>query len=428
MSSKIKVGIVSLGCPKNLVDSEFICEQLGGGDYEIVAAAEDAELVVVNTCAFLTSAVEEAIETLLEYVDAGKRVVCTGCLVSRYGAELLNEIPELELVAGPGTYGGIRTALAKQQKFIEPRFDNVVSRSVFSTNASAYVKISEGCSNHCSFCLIPSLRGELLSKPEPEIVDECRRLLDGGARELILIGQDLGSYGRDRGVKALPALLEQLAELSGLEWLRVMYIHPETLTPEMLAIIAGHERICSYLDMPVQHVNDGVLKLMGRKGGSAAVRERVAMVKDRGIWLRSTLMVGHPGEDEAAFEELLAFVEEGHFDHLGAFCFSPEEGTRSAALGDGIAPEAKQERYERIMAAQQEISKRKLKALKGRRFKTLVEGYHPETELLLRGRTEFQAPEIDGLMVINEGGADAGTFAMVEVTGSMDYDLLGRIV
>ncbi|OPZ57014.1 MAG: Ribosomal protein S12 methylthiotransferase RimO [Deltaproteobacteria bacterium ADurb.Bin510] len=180
--------------------------------------------------------------------------------------------------------------------------------------------------------------------------------------------------------------------------------------------------------MPVQHVNDAVLKLMGRKGGAAAVRQKVAMVRERGIWLRSTVMVGHPGEDQAAFEELLDFVEEGHFDHLGAFTFSAEEGTRSAALGDGIAPEVKQERYERIMAAQQAVSERKLKSLKGRRFKTLVEGYHPETELLLRGRTEFQAPEIDGLMVINEGGADAGTFATVEVTGSMQYDLVGRIV
>lgn len=427
MPAAIKVGIVSLGCPKNLVDSEYICEQFGPA-YAFVNDPAEAEIVVVNTCAFLTSAVEEAIETLLEFVEAGKKVICTGCLVSRYGRELLDEIPELVLVAGPGSYGRILEAYEQQTTYLAPRFDNVVSRSLVSTGASAYVKISEGCSNHCSFCLIPSLRGELLSKPEAEIIAECRRLLDSGVKELILIGQDLGSYGRDRGAKALPQLLEQLAGLAGLEWLRVMYIHPETLTAEMLALIGGHERICSYLDMPVQHVNDAVLQLMGRAGGTAAVREKVALVKQRGIWLRSTVMVGHPGEDAAAFEELLGFVAEGHFDHLGAFTFSAEEGTRSAALGDGIAPEVKQERYERIMAAQQAVSKQRLKALKGRRFKTLIEGYHPETELLLRGRTEFQAPEIDGFMVINEGGADAGTFATVEVAGSLDYDLVGRIV
>ncbi len=429
MQAKPSVALVSLGCPKNLVDSEYICEKFLGGGYPIVEDAAAAEIVIVNTCGFLTSAVEESIETILAFVEDGKRVICTGCMVSRYEERLREELPEVELFSGPGTYETIVTDFESHTDRLIPRFDNVVGRSVISTAASAYVKISEGCSNHCSFCMIPSLRGELLSKPRDQIIDECRNLLAEGVREIILIGQDLGSYGKDLGHEnALPALMSEIADLSGLVWLRVMYIHPESMTDEMLDTIANHPKICSYVDMPVQHVADSVLKQMGRRGGADFVRGRVAAIKQRGIWLRTTVMVGHPGEDAAAFEQLADFVAEGHFDHLGAFAFSPEDGTRSAELAQDISEELKQQRLERIMAIQQEVSRQKMQSLVGQRIKVLVEGYHPETELLLRGRCEFQAPEVDGCCIINEGGADSGEFCELEILEAMEYDLVGRIV
>lgn len=420
--------IVSLGCPKNLVDAEYICERLIAAGYSLKEESSATDLVIVNTCAFLTSSVEESIQTMLELVDEGKTVVCTGCLVSRYGAELTRELPEIRLFAGPGTYADLPQALQAGTGLIAPRFDSVVTRSFVSTGASAYVKVSEGCSNHCHYCLIPRLRGELVSKPLATVLQECRALVQQGVKELILIGQDLGSYGKDGGLEnGLEQLLRTLADVPGVAWIRPLYIHPDAVTPALVKIIAGTPAICAYIDMPIQHVSEQVLTAMGRRGGAAAVRRALDLLRDSGIWIRTTLMVGHPGEDEAAFRELEDYVAQGYFDALGAFAFSPEPDTPSAVLPP-VDEAEKTARLKRIMALQKKVSRKKLQSFRGRTLSVLLEGCHHETELLLRGRTAFQAPEIDGQVLINEGSAPFGSLVEVEIVDTLDYDLIGRIV
>lgn len=421
---------MSLGCPKNLVDSEYIREVLGQSGFEIVSDPAGADTVVVNTCAFLSSAVEESVQTMLELLGEGREVVCAGCLVSRYGAELLAELPEVRLFAAPGTYAGLASALKGGGAFLPARFDGVVGRRFATTGPFAYVKVSEGCSNRCAYCLIPDIRGGLVSKPVGDVVSECRSLAEGGAKELVLVAQDLGSYGFDlgRGVR-LPSLLEKIASVPGVEWIRLMYLHPATTTPAVVEAMVDIPQVVPYIDLPIQHVSDKVLGAMGRKGGAVAVRKAFELLRTRApqVWIRSTVMVGHPGEGRQAFAELQDFISRGHVDHLGVFSYSPEEGTKSAALGRGPSRKVKEDRASRIMEIQQEVSRARLGSLVGRTIRVLVEGYHPETELLLKGRAEFQAPEVDGHVIINEGDASFGSFSEVEITGAMEYDLVGRI-
>jgi ribosomal protein S12 methylthiotransferase len=426
-----RIALVSLGCPKNLVDSELICERFMDAGYTLVHDPEDADLVVVNTCSFLTSAVEESVAALLETCRSGKDVICAGCLVSRYRKELLEELPEIRLFAGPGTYENIVRAYEAGERFLEPVFRSVVKRSFFTGTASACVKVSDGCSNHCGYCLIPSIRGELVSKPMDDILDECRALSGNGAREIILVAQDLGGYGADLGMKdALARLVERISSIHGVEWIRIMYVHPASLTRALVDQIDHNPKLCPYIDLPVQHVSERVLAAMGRKGGAAAVRKAFDLIgsASREIWVRTTLMVGHPGEDEEAFAELEAFVARGPVHHLGVFVYSPEEGTRSALMESRPDTRTARHRMRRIMALQRKLSKKRLHKLRGNRIQVLIEGYHPETELLLKGRAAFQAPQIDGMVIVNEGGADAGTIVEVEVTDSWEYDLVGRIV
>jgi len=420
--------MVSLGCPKNLVDSEYICEHLIQAGYALKRDADEAQVIIVNTCAFLTTAVEESIQTLLEYLEAGKTVVCAGCLVSRYGRELLSELPEIRLFAGPGSYGGLKDALLRGDRFLVPRFDSVVRRTFCSTGASAYVKLSEGCSNHCHYCLIPSIRGELVSKPLAAVLDECRELARQGVKELILVGQDIGSYGADLGLTdGLVRLLPAVAEIEGIAWVRPMYIHPAAVSESLARTMADNPRICRYIEMPIQHVSEQVLKAMGRRGGAHAVRQALDLVKEAGIWIRTTLMLGHPGEDEDSFQELERCVAQGYFDSLGAFTYSPEPGTASAALPRSD-PEEASARLERIMTLQKEVSRSRLKGFIGQRLPVLLEGFHSETDLLLAGRSTFQAPEVDGQVLINDGSAPFGTIVTVEIEDALDYDLLGRIL
>jgi ribosomal protein S12 methylthiotransferase len=420
--------MVSLGCPKNLIDSEYICERLIQAGYTLKQDARDAGMVIVNTCSFLTSAVEESIQTILEHLEEGKTVVCTGCMVSRYGEELLRELPEIRLFAGPGSYGSLAEALTKSDRYLAPRFDSVVGRAFCSTGASAYVKLSEGCSNHCHYCLIPSIRGELISKPVESVLEECRAMARQGVRELILVGQDIGSYGVDLGLKdGLARLLPAVAEVEGIAWVRPMYIHPAAVSTSLVKTMAENQRICRYIEMPIQHVSPRVLDAMGRRGGSPAVRKALDLMKEAGIWIRTTLMLGHPGEDEDAFLELERYVAQGYFDSLGAFTYSPEPGTASALL-PRIDPEEAETRLEHIMTLQREVSRAKLKAFIGKRLPVLLEGYHSETDLLLAGRSAFQAPEVDGQVLINDGSAPFGSIVTVEIEDALDYDLLGRII
>jgi len=425
------IAMVSLGCPKNLVDSEYICERLMGAGYTLVSDPEHAESVVVNTCAFLTSAVEESIETMLRYIDEGKKVICAGCIVSRYGNELLAELPEVQLFAGPGTYGDLPGALESGTKYLSGCFSEVVRRSYSTTGSHAYVKVSEGCSNHCSYCLIPSIRGELVSKHHQEVIDECKALADRGVREIILVAQDLGSFGTDNDDSlSLSKLVEKISLLNDIAWIRLMYMHPATTTEAIVRTIAENPKVVPYIDLPIQHISQQVLYAMGRKGGSDAVWKALDLLKSQAehIWIRSTIMVGHPGEDNKAFEELEGFIRQGYIDHLGVFTYSSEEGTKSAKMPNVLSQKLKDERREGIMALQQDVSRKRLKSLVGKSIHVLVEGFHPETDLLLKGRSEFQAPEVDGVVIINEGHASFGTFSRVEITDTMEYDLLGRIV
>ena len=423
-----RFAIVSLGCPKNLVDAEYICEQLFRVGFSMETSPEQADLVIVNTCAFLISSVDESIQTLLRFIQEGKEVVCTGCLVSRYREELREEMPEIRLFAGPGTYANLPEALKKNTRFLPPLFDSVVQRTFVSTGAYAYVKVSEGCSNHCHYCLIPALRGELVSKPPESILKECRGLAEAGVKELILIGQDLGSYGKDLGLSdGLPELLKGMTDINGITWVRLMYMHPASLRESLVRIIAEHPKICSYIDMPIQHIADKVLKAMGRKGGAEAVHRALTMLKGHDIWIRTTLMVGHPAEDNAAFQALEKFVAQEHIDSLGVFEYSPEPNTVSASLPQ-IADDVKMLRRDRIMSQQKKNSQTRLKKLIGRKLKVLLEGYHAETDLLLQARSEFQAPDVDGVVIVNKGSAPLGTMAVAEITGCTDYDLVGRIV
>jgi ribosomal protein S12 methylthiotransferase len=426
--AKKKFFIISLGCPKNYVDSEYICETLVASGYELLESIDEADFVIVNTCAFLEASVEESINTMLELIEDGREVICTGCLVSRYIDQLKKELPEIRIFAGPGTYNKLPDAIDSDKKYLSPDFSSVVSRSFITTPGYAYVKISEGCSNHCNYCMIPSLRGELVSKPESVILEECRNMINAGAKELILIGQDLGSYLNDEGIKdALPLLIKKICKLDGFEWLRLMYIHPASLTKKLIDIMGQDERICRYIDIPVQHVSEKVLKAMGRKGGKKAVDKSIEMLANAGIWIRTTLMVGHPGEDGRAFSELEEFVKSGVLGSMGAFAYSAESGTKSAEMVQ-IDSKEKQLRLKHIMNLQKKVSKEKLKTYKGSRLKVLIEGFHPESELLLKARTSFQAPEVDGITIINEGSGDFGKTAQVKISRTTDYDLIGRLI
>lgn len=426
--AKKSFSIISLGCPKNLVDSEYICEKLSGAGFSMMNDTGESDVVIVNTCAFLESSVKESIEVMLEWIDRGKEVVCTGCIVSRYGKELGSEFPEIKVFAGPGTYDKLPGMIRKGNACAEPLFGTVTSRTFTSTRGYAYVKVSEGCSNHCNYCLIPSLRGELVSKPDALIIEECQNLINKGVGELILIGQDLGGYGKDKGIKnALPGLVKKISALNRNVWVRLMYIHPASLTKRLLETMMENSNVCRYVDIPIQHISEMVLEKMGRKGGRKAVEHSLAMLSDAGIWIRTTLMVGHPGEDEKAFSELAGLVESGIFGSMGAFAYSPEPGTKSASMPQ-IDSKEKAGRLKKIMMLQKQVSKKRLKALSGRKEKVLVEGVHPETGLLLKGRTQFQAPDVDGMTIINEGSAPFGDFAEVELIRSTDYDLIGRIV
>jgi ribosomal protein S12 methylthiotransferase len=426
--AKKSFSIISLGCPKNLVDSEYICEKLSSAGFSMMNDTGESDVVIVNTCAFLESSVKESIEVMLEWIDRGKEVVCTGCIVSRYGKELKKEFPEIKVFAGPGTYDKLPHMIKKGDACAMPVFGSVTARTFTSTRGYAYVKVSEGCSNHCNYCLIPALRGELTSKSDAVIIEECEKLIKKGTKELVLIGQDLGSYGKDKGIKdALPGLVKKISALDRNVWVRLMYIHPASLTKRLVETMMENPNVCRYVDIPIQHITDTVLKKMGRKGGRKAVEHSLTLLNDAGIWIRTTLMVGHPGEDEKAFSELAGLVESGIFGSMGAFVYSPEPGTESAVMPQ-IDEAEKAGRLKMIMRLQKQVSKKRLKSLIGKTEKVLIEDFHPETGLLLKGRTEFQAPEVDGMTIINEGNAPFGVFAQVEFIRSTDYDLIGRIV
>lgn len=438
--TKKTVYAVGLGCPKNEVDTQYLLGGLAAAGYQVADAPEGASLLLVNTCAFIQPAVEEAIGVILELAEdkqPGQMLVVAGCLNERYGPELADELPEVDLFLSSARVdrlvrlieagGRPGRGLARPAGYLPGPASR---RLLTGPRHRAYLKIAEGCSNACAYCVIPRLKGPFRSRPLADILAEARMLTANGARELTLVAQDTTRWGADLGPgNDLAALLAALNREAGAAWLRVMYAYPERVTPRLIEAMAAGATICRYLDLPIQHASPGLLAAMGRPHktdlAGLVARLRAALP---GISLRTTVMVGFPGESEEDFERLLAFIAQARFEHLGCFAFSPEEGAAAASFPGQVAPEEKEERLARVMELQTAISLEKNQALVGQTLTVLVEGFHEETELLLTGRTQGQAPEIDGAVLITAGWAEPGTLAQVAVEEAFEYDVAGRII
>ena len=447
-----KVGFVSLGCPKNLVDSEVMMGQLKEAGYEITNNADEAETVVVNTCGFIESAKQESIDAILEATslkEAGKakRVVVAGCLVERYRADLMKELPEVDAFIGTNEIGRILEAADQTKNFRELPllpignktatylYDFDTPRYRATDSYTAFIKIAEGCDRPCAFCSIPSMRGSFRSRRFGSILKEAEDLAKSGVREIVLIAQDSSRFGEDLGeVDALAKLIRALGEINDLEWIRVMYAYPTHISDAFLAAIAETPKAVKYLDMPLQHASRNVLKLMKRGGTRESLEKLIRRVREKvpGITIRTTFITGFPGETESDFEELMAFVRNCEFDNVGVFTYSDEEGTPAFDLPDKVDAKTAKRRRTALMKEQAKISKKKNKEKIGRTFRVLFEGYSQESDLLFQGRLEGQAQEIDGYILINDMPEDldpqVGEFYDVRITEAHDYDLIGEII
>jgi ribosomal protein S12 methylthiotransferase len=437
------VGMVSLGCPKNLVDGEVMLGRLEQSGHRVVTEPGAADVLVVNTCAFIDHAKQESVDAILEMArektdGRARRLVVTGCLAQRYDAELRREIPEIDATLGPGQVEDIVRAVDGEATSLEEAdgpptwvYDHTAPRVLATAPWLAYVKISEGCDYTCSFCIIPTLRGRHRSRGVEDIVAEVRALVDRGVREVVLVAQDSTRFGLDHGVRdGLAYLLRRLGRIDDLRWIRVMYAYPQTLSDTILDAIASEEKVVKYVDIPLQHASLPVLRRMKRPTGRGHLMGMIERIRDRvpGVAIRTSFIVGFPGETAEDFRRLLEFVEAARFDNLGVFTYSDEEGTASHDLRGRVPARVKAARQRKLMALQEGISTRKNRARVGERVKVLVEGTHPDTDLLLRGRTATQAPEIDGQVIINDGAAAPGTFVTAEITEAHPYDLVGRVI
>ena len=471
-----KVGFVSLGCPKNLVDSEVMMGLLSRAGAELTRRAEDADVIVVNTCSFIDSAQQESVNTILEmagHKTAGKakKLVVAGCLVERFRDQIRKDIPEVDAVVGTGELEQILSATGvaptpqpnspfvilgsrpegdsrtAQGRFSRESWDGAVSdlpnylyddatpRVLATPGHMAYIKIAEGCDHPCTFCIIPQLRGQFRSRRFESVIAEAERLAQSGVREITLIGQDTTCYGEDFGLKdGLALLLEKLAAIEDLRWVRFLYAYPNKITGKLLDTIAEHEKICSYMDVPLQHASASVLKRMKRGGGADVFLRSIEKMRRTipDLTLRTSFIVGFPSETEKEFEELCELVREARFDWMGAFSYSDQDGAKAYELEKKVSPREIERRRKHLMSIQRQISKKKKKALVGREFDLLLEGESEESELLLEGRTLMHAPEIDGKVFVNDYPEDLdpkpGQFYRCEITESHDYDLVARIV
>ncbi len=479
-----KVGFVSLGCPKNLVDSEVMMGLLAQGGAQITSRAEDADVIVVNTCSFIDTAKQESVDTILEMAQhktggRAKKLIVAGCLVERYRNEIQKNIPEVDAVVGTGELQQILNAAgiapvpqvsvqtkdanlghpfvilnsrsegdAREQagRFSKDGWDGAIAdlpnylydettpRVLATPKYSAYIKIAEGCDHPCSFCIIPQLRGKFRSRRFESVIAEAQQLAKRGVREVTLIGQDTTCYGEDLGLKdGLALLLERLAQIEELRWVRFLYAYPNKITGKLLETIAAHEKICSYIDVPLQHASPAVLKSMKRGAGADIFLKSIAKMRRviPDLTLRTSFIVGFPGETAEDFEQLCDFVREAQFDWLGVFGYSDEEGAKAFELGEKVAPREIERRRKKLMSIQKQISRKKKKALIGRQFDLVLEGPSAETELLWEGRTAMHAPEIDGTVYVNDFGereVSEGEFYRCEITEAHEYDLVARIV
>ncbi|BCV25002.1 30S ribosomal protein S12 methylthiotransferase RimO [Gelria sp. Kuro-4] len=435
---KKKVGLVSLGCAKNLVDSEGLLAALVRSGYELTTSPAEAEIIIVNTCGFIEAAKEESIDTILEmatYKEKGRcrKLVVTGCLGQRYPQAIAREIPEVDAVLGTGALERLPQVLAQLETgrrvvAVEAPGGLTGGPRILATRpGTAYLKIAEGCNHRCSYCVIPQLRGPLRSRPEEEVVAEARSLARRGAKEIILVAQDTTSYGLDLyGEARLPALLKKLAACAEIEWLRLLYLYPERITSELLTTMAEEPKICRYFDIPLQHVNDRLLKAMGRASRQEQVVRLLAGIRDLlpEAALRTTFIVGFPGETEAEFAELVSFVRREKFDWVGAFAYSAEEGTPAAALPGQILEEEKTRRRDELLRVQRHISLERNRAWLGKKLAVLIE---EAGEGRGRGRCFRQAPEVDGVTFVRGRGLRPGQFVQVTIDRAGLYDLGGRV-
>jgi ribosomal protein S12 methylthiotransferase len=447
-----KVGFVSLGCPKNLVDSEVMMGQLAAAGYEITNNADEADTVVVNTCGFIESAKEESIEAIIEATrlkSAGNttRVIAAGCLVERYRDDLIKELPEVDAFIGTSQIDDILKAADSEydarQLTISPignktsnyLYDFDTPRMRATDSHTAFIKIAEGCDRPCAFCSIPGMRGSFRSRRFGSVVEEAKNLAKQGVKEIVLIAQDSSRYGEDLGqVDALAALIRALGQIEGIEWVRVMYAYPTHISDAFLAAIAETPKAVKYLDMPLQHASRNVLKLMKRGGTRESLEKLINRVREKvpGIAIRTTFITGFPGETDADFEELISFVQNCRFDNVGVFTYSDEEGTPAFDLPNKVDPKTAKMRRNRLMKEQAIISKRINKAKVGNIYKVLFEGLSQESDLLFQGRLQSQAQEIDGYILINDMPENLepsiGSIYDVRITEAHDYDLVGEIV
>lgn len=435
---------ISLGCDKNLVDSEVMLGLLDKKGYQIVDSEEDADIIVVNTCCFIHDAKEESIQTILEMAEYKKEgklkaLIVTGCLAQRYQQEIIDEIPEVDAVLGTTSYDhiveAVEEALAGNGHVVLEDVDalpDVKEKRLVTTGGHyAYMKIAEGCDKHCTYCIIPKLRGNYRSVPMEKLLAEAKDLADQGVKELILVAQETTVYGKDLyGEKSLHKLLRELCKISGIQWIRILYCYPEEIYDELIQTIKEENKVCHYLDLPIQHASDAVLKRMGRRTSKAQLVEIIEKLRKEipDISLRTTLITGFPGETQEQHEELKDFVDEMEFDRLGVFTYSPEEDTPAATMTEQIPEEVKEDRQAELMELQQEIAFDLAEDMVGREVLVMIEGKVADENAYI-GRTYKDAPNVDGLIFINtDEELMSGDFARVRVTGALEYDLIGELI
>lgn len=440
----MKILFVSLGCDKNLVDTEKMLALVQEQGYEITNEEEEAEVVVVNTCCFIQDAKEESIVTILEYAkkkEEGflKGIIITGCLAQRYKEEIQKEIPEVDVILGSASYDSILEALEnlkkndKKNKYdsLEYLPKNLTKRVITTGTSMAYLKIAEGCNKRCTYCIIPSIRGNYRSVPMEEVLDEAGQLAKKGIKELVLVAQEVTLYGKDiYQKKALPKLLEELCKIEGIEWIRLLYCYPEEITDELIEVMKTEEKICHYIDMPIQHSEDTILKRMGRRTTKAQIKEVIGKLREAmpDICIRTTLITGFPGETQEEHEALMEFVDEMEFDRLGVFTYSMEEDTKAAEFEDQVEEEIKEQRKEEIMQLQQEVSYDLNQDMIGKELEVLIEGYLFDEDVYV-GRSYKDAPTVDGyVFVSSEEEIVSGSFVKVKIKEAEEYDLIGDVI
>jgi ribosomal protein S12 methylthiotransferase len=440
-----KLGIVSLGCPKNAVDTELVLGDLQGDEYEITSDQKEADIIIVNTCGFIESSKKESIDAILEMAafktnGQCKKLVVTGCLSERYSDELLKEIPEIDHMLGVNQYPRLKQILKESDSLKENTsinhvhepaeyFESYINRVLTTPFYSAYLKLGEGCSNKCSFCIIPKIRGQFRSRSPQSIISEAEHFAQHGVKEFNLISQDTTMYGVDLKMKnGLVQLLKSLSKIKGIEWMRLFYCYPTFINSELIEYIASEEKVCNYVDVPLQHTHDFMLKRMKRQETEKGVRSMIDELRTKvpGIALRTTFITGFPGETDQHFKHLLEFVRETEFDHVGVFTYFHEEGTTAYDYQDLVPNEIAISRRDELMKTQQQINRKKNKARVGEILPVLIEGTDADEEYLVTGRLSTQAPDIDGQVIIEESDVEIGQILPMLITGSTDYDLIAH--